>query len=156
MTVSRASLRLVRVLGCAGLMCISGCCHLPTEPKPESKIGATVPQFLAAPAPVTNAVAAVPSASALPADIPVYPDGSITASEVQGNQTTVLMTTKNSWKDLRSFYSTALVPAGWTVTVPGASGQMLARFEKNGRTLVIQMQPGRQEQNLIRIVFEPR
>jgi hypothetical protein len=88
-----------------------------------------------------------------PFEIPQYPDGVITRSETGQDGTLVLMTTRSSWDTLKQFYATALVSRGWTPVASGASGQMQARFEKDEHVLTIEMQPGRQEQNLARILL---
>ena len=86
------------------------------------------------------------------ADIPVYPDGTVTKTETGPDGATLLLSTKKSWDHLMDFYTSALVPAGWKLVPTASPGQTLARFEKEGRVLVIQMQPGRQDEKLVRIL----
>ena len=89
----------------------------------------------------------------LPADIPLYPNGSVTKTEADPNGGVLLLRTEKPWDELRDFYTAALVPAGWKVLGTAVPGQTLARFEKGERELVVQMQPGRQEEKLIRILW---
>jgi hypothetical protein len=99
------------------------------------------------------AMPAPPVAEAFPAEIPVYPNGSITKSESGPDGAVLLLSTQKSWEDLRDFYAATLVPAGWNIVDATAPGQTRMRFEKDGRNLVVQMQPGRQEEKLVRILW---
>jgi hypothetical protein len=96
---------------------------------------------------------ATPVSELLPADVPVYPDGSITKTETGPDGAILLLSTLKSWENLRDFYTSSLLRAGWTPVPAAVPGQTLARFEKDGRVLVIDMQPGRQDEKLVRILY---
>jgi hypothetical protein len=154
----------VQRLACGTLLLALGCSHSSIEEKktaePLSASNATpaektagspretlTPDLRAAP----PSEPAPPVSEAFPIDVPVYPDGSITKTEAGPDGHTLLLSTKKSWENLRGFYSSSLIPAGWKPGQTASPGQTLARFEKDGRALVIQMQPGRQDEKLVRI-----
>ena len=157
--------RAIRRLACGTLLVLLGCSPPAVDEKETTE---PVSVSNAAPGEKTAAAprelpppeihAAPPSeptpqvSAAFPADIPVYPDGAITKTEAGPDGSTLLLSTQKSWEDLRSFYTSSLVTAGWKPVQAAAPGQTLARFEKDGRVLVIEMQPGRQDEKLVRIL----
>jgi hypothetical protein len=156
----------IQRLACGTLLLALGCSPSSVEEKKPSEPlsvsnAAPVEQTTVSPqeTPAPDLRAALPSKpappvpAAFPADVPIYPDGSITKMEAGSDDSTLLLSTQKSWENLMDFYTSSLVPAGWIPVHAAAPGQTLARFEKDGRALVIQMQPGRQEQMLVRILY---
>jgi hypothetical protein len=154
----------IQWLTCATLLLALGCSRSSVDGKktaePLSASNAARAEKIAAPpretaipdlraAPMSEP--APPDSEAFPADVPVYPDGSITKTESGLDGPTLLLSTPKSWENLKDFYTSALVPAGWKPVPNVSPGQTLARFEKDGRVLVVEMQPGRQDEKLVRI-----
>jgi hypothetical protein len=121
----------------------------PAEKTAASPLQTPAPDLRAA----QPAEAVPPVSEAFPADVPVYPDGSITKAEAGPGGFTLLLSSQKPWENLMDFYTSSLTPAGWKPVQTGSPGQTLARFEKGGRALVIQMQPGRQDEKLVRILY---
>ena len=155
----------IRRLACGMLLLALGCSpssvdeNKPAEPLSASNAAPAeknATSLRETPAPDLRAAPpsepAPPISEAFPAGIPVFPDGSITKTETGPDGATLLLNTRKSWEDLRDFYTSALVPAGWKPVQAAAPGQTLARFEKDGRALVIEMRPGRQDENLVRVL----
>jgi hypothetical protein len=155
----------IQWLACGALLLALGCSRSsvdgkkPAEPLSASNV-APAEKTAASPreTPASDLRAAPPSQPAppvsetFPADIPVYPDGTITKTETGPDGATLLLSTKKSWENLRDFYTSSLVPAGWKPVPTASPGEPPARFEKDGRVLVVEMQPGRQDEKLVRIL----
>ena len=156
----------IRRFSCGVLLIALGCSRSTVEEKSASQAAsdssaAPVEQTAVVnherPTPSVQAGAtsepASPAPSPFPSDIPIYPDGSVTKVDAGPDGPILLLDTRSTWEHLRDFYASSLLPAGWNAVPAEVPGQNLARFEKDGRTLVVQMQPGRQEQMLVRISY---